>query len=145
MGAARSPLEIFPRIVGLAAAISLALAVPGQQRSAAQELRKPDGTASIATPVPLLLPTPVFVSLVAVPSYGVAPLTVGFIVQAVDPDNIGFVSYQWNFGDGKVSTLPPLLVYNTYRNSGSYLVTLTAVTADGRSASAFAGVLVRSR
>jgi hypothetical protein len=94
------------------------------------------------TPVPLI--APLSLSLQPVPAYGVAPLTVGFFVKAVDPENAGFIRYEWNFGDGHISTLPPLMAFETYQTPGTYMVTLTAVTPDGRSASAFAGVLVRS-
>ena len=86
---------------------------------------------------------PPHISLLAVPSYGVAPLTVGFYVNGVDPENVGFVTYEWNFGDGNVSTLPPTLLYETYQQPGNYLVTVTAITGDGRSATATAGILVR--
>ncbi len=93
-------------------------------------------------PTPMMLGAPPSISLQALPGYGVAPLTVAFLVNESDPDQAEFVRYEWNFGDGHVSTLPPLMVYETYINPGSYTVRLTAVTADGRSASALAGVVV---
>jgi PKD repeat protein len=79
-----------------------------------------------------------------IPSYGDAPLTVGFLVNAIDPENKGFARYDWNFGNGEVSTRPPILTYESYRKPGTYTVTLTAVTADGRSAFALAGIVVRA-
>lgn len=82
-------------------------------------------------------------SITAMPSYGVAPLTVGFFVSAADPEQLGFVSYHWNFGDGQVAVSPPLMTYNVYKKPGNYLVTLTALTADGRSITAFVGITVR--
>jgi PKD repeat protein len=88
---------------------------------------------------------PPTVSLVVFPAYGVAPLTVGCFADIDDPLGEEVVSYYWNFGDGNVSTLPPpLIVTNTYKNPGTYLVTLRLVTADGRAATAVAGVTVRT-
>ncbi len=91
----------------------------------------------------IFMPSPPTLSVQAVPAYGVAPLTVGFTVMANDPANIGFVYYKWNFGDGHVSTIPPPFALNTYTNPGSYIVTVTAVTEDGRTATATTGVIVR--
>lgn len=88
---------------------------------------------------------PPSVSLVVFPGYGVAPLTVGCFADIDDPLGEDVVSYYWNFGDGNVSTLPPpLFVTNTYKNPGTYLVTLRLVTADGRAATAVASVTVRT-
>jgi PKD domain len=119
----------------------------GAQESAAPMPGMPPENGAMPGPARSLvlpdLPFPPAVSLQPVPAYGPAPLTVGFYVNAVDPQNVGFVSYQWNFGDGHVSTLPPLYVYEIYKNPGSYLVSVTAVTGDGRSATAFAGITVR--
>lgn len=125
-------------------ALAFAMSALGTRTAGAQEGGAPgaEGTP-LPTPVPLRFALPPSVSLQATPGYGVAPLTVGFYVNAIDPEDVGFVAYQWSFGDGRVSTLPPPVVYNTYNRPGSYLATLTAVTADGRSTTAFAGVLVR--
>jgi PKD repeat protein len=126
----------------LPVAMLLAIAIGGG--AAAQEnAAAPQGTA-MATPMPREPGIPLFVSLHAVPAYGAAPLTVGFVVSVSDPENAEIVSYHWTFGDGNVSTLSPLSCYNTYRNPGSYVVTLTVVTADGRSASALTGVQVKA-
>lgn len=89
------------------------------------------------------IPEPLLISLQAVPGYGSAPLLVGFLLNAVDPSGAEIVSYNWNFGDGHTSTLPPIMAYNTYANPGSYVATVTVTTADGRSASGFAGVIVK--
>lgn len=55
---------------------------------------------------------------------GSTPLTVQFF-----PDAVGFVSYQWNFGDGTTSydTQP----IHTYTTAGVYSVTLTGTTSSG--------------
>jgi len=44
-------------------------------------------------------------------------------------DNVGIVSYEWNFGDGTTAT--GLTVNHTYAEPGNYLVTLTAKDATG--------------
>jgi PKD repeat protein len=89
------------------------------------------------------LPQPPVITMTAVPGYGSAPLTVGFFVNTVDPDGKGFVSYVWNFGDGQVSMDPPLTFFHTYKTPGSYVATVNATTADGRTATAYVGVTVR--
>ena len=78
------------------------------------------------------------------PPYGNAPLRVGFFVLASDPENIGFLTYQWNFGDGSVSSLPPeMYIFHTYAIPGNYLCTLVAKTVDGRSITLMQGVIVK--
>ena len=94
-------------------------------------------------PGEIQIPTLPVLSVQAIPSYGTVPLTVGFTVTVVDPANAGFVYYKWDFGDGHVSIVPPPFTINTYTNPGSYVVTVTAVTEDGRSATATTGIVVR--
>jgi hypothetical protein len=103
--------------------------------------------ANVPAPVPRIPMTqPITGSMMVSPPYGIAPLKVGFLVQAADPENIGFLTYQWNFGDGTVSSLPPeTYIFHTYKAPGNYLCTLILKTADGRSKTLFQGVLVRSR
>ncbi len=106
------------------------------------------GLGSIApTPLPEAVPMapPPALSVQAVPPYGQVPLMVGFLVTAVDPADIGFVAFNWNFGDGHLANEPPNLAYNTYNKPGTYVVTVTGMTAGGRSATAFTGVIVRPR
>ena len=91
----------------------------------------------------MMIPEPLLVSVQAVPGYGPAPLLVGFLMNAVDPSGGQIVSYNWNFGDGHTSTLPPIMAYNTYAQAGSYVATVTITTADGRSATGFAGIIVK--
>jgi PKD repeat protein len=95
------------------------------------------------TPAQMELPHLPRVTIQALPGYGVAPLTVGFLVQNANPESAPFVSYRWNFGDGTVSNLPPQAIFHTYKNPGSYVVTVTATNLDGLNASGFAGVIVR--
>jgi hypothetical protein len=89
------------------------------------------------------LPETLTGSMMVTPPYGNAPLRVGFFVLADDPANIGFLTYQWNFGDGTVSSLPPeLYIFHTYANPGNYLCSLVIKTVDGRSKTFFQGVIV---
>lgn len=101
-----------------------------------------NGTAGTATPSAMILPAIPLVQLLPVPAYGPAPLTVGFMLSSTDPEAPPLETFIWNFGDGKVSMLPPTALFHTYTTPGSYLVTVTATTADGHSASTFAGVVV---
>jgi PKD repeat protein len=89
----------------------------------------------------MMLPKIPQIRLQTVPSYGPAPLTVGFLVSTVDPETV-LQSFNWNLGDGQVSMLPATALFHTYTNPGSYVVTVTAKTADGHSATTFAGVIV---
>jgi PKD repeat protein len=95
-----------------------------------------------ATRTPMMIPTIPHVQLQPLPGYGPAPLTVGFFASSSDPQGAPFAMYRWNFGDGQVSTLPPIALFHTYTNPGSYVVTVTATTTDGHQASGFAGIIV---
>ena len=100
------------------------------------------GASPSARPT-MAIPEPLLVTVQAAPGYGRAPLLVGFLLNAVDPSGAAIVSYNWNFGDGHTSTLPPIMAYNTYANPGNYVTRVTITTADGRSATGFAGVIVK--
>jgi microbial collagenase len=101
------------------------------------------------SPTPTPTPPPIVdlpqVTITPMPGYGVAPMTTAFMVAAFDPQNAGISNYQWNFGDGTVSTLPPQHIFHAYQKPGSYIVTLTVTTTDGRTATALTGVVVRPR
>ncbi len=84
------------------------------------------------------------VGLIAYPSHGRAPLAVGFIPKIHDPLEAKIVSYKWDFGDGRVATTPPLFTSIRYRKPGTYVASLTIVTADGRSARGVAVITVKS-
>ncbi|MGH7923546.1 MAG: PKD domain-containing protein [Candidatus Binatus sp.] len=94
-----------------------------------------------ATATPMMLPKIPQIRLQTVPAYGPAPLMVGFFVTSADPETV-LQSYTWNFGDGQTSMLPPTALFHTYTAPGTYVVTVTASTADGHQASSFAGVIV---
>jgi PKD repeat protein len=98
--------------------------------------------APTATRTPMMIPTLPHIQLQPLPGYGPAPLTVGFFASSSDPEGAPFAMYRWNFGDGQVSTLPPIALFHTYTNPGSYVVTVTATTTDGHQASSFAGIIV---
>jgi hypothetical protein len=88
---------------------------------------------------------PITGSMMVAPPYGNAPLKVGFFVLATDPEDIGFLTYQWNFGDGTVSSLPPeLYIFHTYATAGNYVCSLVIKTTDGRSQTFFQGVIVKA-
>jgi len=89
-----------------------------------------------------MLPSIPQIQLQTVPAYGPAPLTVGFFVSSLNPESAPLASYIWNFGDGQVSMLPPIALFHTYTNPGSYLVNVTATDTEGHQASSFAGVIV---
>jgi uncharacterized membrane protein len=91
----------------------------------------------------IAIPEPLLVTMQAVPGYGPAPLLVGFLVNVVDPSGAEVVAYKWNFGDGHSATTNPTLTYNTYANAGNYVATVTVTTTDGRSATGFAGIIVK--
>ncbi len=99
--------------------------------------------ASPSARATMSIPEPLLVTVQAAPGYGPAPLLVGFLLNAVDPSGAPIVSYNWNFGDGHTSTLPPVMAYNTYSEAGNYVARVTITTADGRSATGFAGVIVK--
>ena len=99
------------------------------------------GVEPAPTPTPMMLPVIPQIQLQAVPAYGPAPLTVGFMVSSLNPDTV-LQTFAWNFGDGQVSMLPPTMLFHTYTKPGSYVVTVTVTTADGHQASSLAGVTV---
>jgi PKD repeat protein len=116
--------------------------VLAQGSSLAQESSS-GGTMNENKPGTVNIPQPPSVTMTAVPSYGAAPMVVGFFVNGVDPEGEGFVSYFWTFGDGQVSMDPPLMFFHTYNTPGSYVATVSATTADGRVAVAYVGIVVR--
>jgi PKD repeat protein len=117
------------------AAMAVALLIVGGLRTCAL------AQVASASPTPMMMPKVPLIRLQTLPAYGPAPLTVGFFVSSVDPETV-LQSFTWNFGDGQASMLPPTALFHTYRNPGSYVVTVTVTTADGHQATSFAGVVV---
>ncbi|HLW69345.1 MAG TPA: PKD domain-containing protein [Candidatus Binataceae bacterium] len=114
---------------------------PAAMSSSASD--QPDDNPAPMAKVPIL--QPITGSMMVSPPYGNAPLKVGFFVLANDPEDVGFLTYQWNFGDGTVSSLPPeLYIFHTYANPGNYVCSLVIKTADGRSQTFFQGVIVKA-
>ncbi len=128
-----------PRRCALVAWIAALIIALAPARLLAQEDEA--SPTPMATPEMMMLPS---VGMFPYPAYGAAPLTVGFILQIHDPAGGEIVSYKWNFGDGHVATTPPLVTYNVYTTPGTYLASLTITTADGRSATGFASVTVKT-
>lgn len=122
----------------LAVTLAALIALGARSGEAQMQDTQPDARPSIAM-VPL--PKMPQVSVQALPGYGMAPLTVGFLLNMPDP-SVQFESFRWDFGDGQVSILPPLMLFHTYTRPGTYVVTVTAITTDGMSATALAGVTV---
>lgn len=127
-----------PLWIAAAAAVLMALA---PARIPAQEEDNPEEPTPMATPDMMILPS---VALYPDPPQGTAPLVAGFVPEIHDPSNAEIVFYKWNFGDGHVATTPPLVTFNTFVNPGLYVVSLTVVTADGRSATGFTSVNVQA-
>jgi PKD repeat protein len=118
-----------------ASALAVALLIVGGSRTSAL------AQGATVTPTPMMMPKIPLIRLQTLPGYGPAPLTVGFLVSSVDSETV-LQTFTWNFGDGQASTLPPTALFHTYQNPGSYVVSVTATTADGHQASSFAGVVV---
>ncbi|MGO9263690.1 MAG: PKD domain-containing protein [Candidatus Binataceae bacterium] len=143
-------LAIVAIVVGLARipAAHAQEADTGSEMNGPPPLRPPPSDATTSEEVRPLervpIRQPITGSMMVAPPYGSAPLKVGFFVLATDPENIGFLTYSWNFGDGTVSSLPPeLYIFHTYPNPGNYVCSLMIKTVDGRSKSFFQGVIVR--
>jgi len=162
--------RIFTIVAASAFAAAIVLAIPPLARAqnnqinngiggssdlnASTEMNRPQGMEGNETPDSMRKPPmgsieirePLTGTIMVSPPYGNAPLRVGFIIVANDPENIGFLTYQWNFGDGTVSSLPPVkFIPHTYKNPGNYVCSLTLKTVDGRSKTIFTGVVVRRR
>jgi PKD domain len=83
-------------------------------------------------------------SLLGVPVYGTAPLTVDFYVGTANPHSP--LVYQWNFGDGAVSLVSAgVYTLHVYQNPGTYRCSLTLTTAQGVSTTLFTTITVEPR
>jgi PKD repeat protein len=108
-----------------------------------------DGAATTVQPSSQLTPgeanqAPLNAELLAQPTYGTAPLTVDFAV--IIASSAGSLTYQWNFGDGAVSSLPFAAYFpHVYQRPGTYWCYLTLTGAGGRSATVFTPVIVLPR
>ncbi len=81
-------------------------------------------------------------TLLAEPIYGPAPLTVDFFASLANPQPS--LIYQWDFGDGAVSSLPSgAYMPHVYQRPGTYLCLLTLLTPQGRSTTLATTVVVR--
>jgi PKD repeat protein len=102
-----------------------------------------DAPAGASSPS-IEFPHPPKLVVQAIPTYGTAPMAVGFLVSNANPNSAPFVSYRWSFGDGQMSTLPPTLFYHRYTNPGSYVIEVTGTTAYGLNSTGVTGVVVRA-
>jgi hypothetical protein len=68
--------------------------------------------------------------------------TIQFQDISYDPGNLGFQTYEWNFGDGAVASGSSAT--HKYSKDGDYQVTHTVTTIDGRTASIIQTVQVRT-
>jgi PKD repeat protein len=76
------------------------------------------------------------------PEYGAAPLTVDFLLLLTNPPSS--IVYQWNFGDGSVSSLPATtIIPHVYLHAGTYLCSLVMTASGGHSTTAFVTIFVR--
>jgi hypothetical protein len=119
----------------------------GAEMNGPPPLRQPPADPADGIPPPIhsvRVRQPITGSMMVAPPYGAAPLKVGFFVIVSDPENFPFLTFQWNFGDGTVSSLPPeLYIFHTYPNPGTYVCSLLIKTVDGRSKTFFQGVIVK--
>jgi PKD repeat protein len=73
---------------------------------------------------------PLNANLLAEPIYGAAPLTVDFFVSLANPQSS--LVYEWDFGDGAVSSLPSgAYILHVYQHPGTYVCSLTLMNAQG--------------
>ncbi len=143
--ACRRALAAPALLAALAVAMRPAPACAQQQQSPQAPPVAGGMNGGMSSPDRIKLPQLPSITMTAVPSYGPGPLTVGFFANGVDPAGQGFVSYLWTFGDGQVSTAPPMMFFHTYTKPGTYIATVTATTADGRIATSYVGITVRPR
>jgi len=137
----------------------LAIAASGAAAFARQQPFDSPVPASAATPAaidsaaplsampaqtPAAVAGPSVPALLGQPVYGPAPLTVYFYVTFAGPRPP--LSYQWSFGDGSVSSLPPAaFMPHVYSHPGNYICSLTLTNHQGQSTTLITTVIVRPR
>jgi hypothetical protein len=132
----------------LAACVLMAIRAPIAFAAGEEAEINPQNKSPQGGPTPGIhevpIPEQLAVSLLVVPTYGNAPMTTGFLASVTVPeDSNSVVSFNWNFGDGQVSTSPVVPLFHVYQNPGTYIVTLVVTTSDGLTATAVQGVVVR--
>ncbi len=70
--------------------------------------------------------------------------TIDFCADVFDPGNVGFESFNWDFGDGFQATTTDSCIAHQYTADGDYTISFTVTTHDGRSASTSQVVQVRT-
>ncbi len=83
-------------------------------------------------------------SLMAQPQYGMSPLMVDFFVIQGSPQTDSSTTYQWSFGDGTVSSLPPqAFIAHVYSHPGTYFCSVIMMSPQGQATTLLASVIVR--
>jgi PKD repeat protein len=116
----QNPLFTFPA----GGTYNVTLTVNGQGGSSSSVTFTVNVTAP-PTPIPTVTVVPLTADFTAAARQG-DPTTVDFVGTASDP----LAGYSWGFGDGTVAMLAGAAVSHTYA-PGTYLVTMTATSADG--------------
>jgi PKD domain len=70
--------------------------------------------------------------------------TVQFYDQSADPGQVGLSSEVWDYGDGTTATNPGCCPTHHFATDGTFHVTLTVTTTDGRTASTSQDVVVKT-
>jgi len=90
-----------------------------------------DGVTATATSTKYVLNRPPISSFTYSPTLPIVGETVTFNASSsYDPDG-SIISYQWDFGDGNVTTIASPIVTHIYTTFGNYTVTLTVTDNDG--------------
>lgn len=98
--------------------------------------------APTASPTPAATPAPVPL-LIVTPTSGSAPLLVSADASRwIDPNGSSIVSYHFDFLDGTVADAPNGLATHTYRQAGTYQLTVIITDAAGIRWTAMATVKV---
>jgi PKD repeat protein len=79
----------------------------------------------------------------AEPRYGDYPLNVDFFVFRGGPQASGSTTYEWNFGDGTVSSLPPdAFVNHVYQHRGTYFCSVIIMSPGSGAETLLTSVIV---
>jgi hypothetical protein len=139
----------------------VAAAIAGSMSAWAQETGgylQSSPMAAVLTPAPSAYGTPVApgassdnigtnsqllsATLLGEPFYGTAPLTVDFYVGLASLQ--APLQYQWQFGDGAVSSQPPnAYMQHVYEKPGTYQCSVTLMNAQGRSTTLSTSIVVQ--
>jgi PKD repeat protein len=77
------------------------------------------------------LPAPPTASFTYYPPQPFENETVTFDASSSTPNGGTIVSYEWNFGDGNITTMSEPIIVHTYSNAGTYNVILNVTDSEG--------------